>query len=244
MHKLKHIPKIDSIKILFIGFMLNTKKNVTGYFIELLLIIVGITLSIYLNNWVTKKSEDKLAKTLLVDLKNDFVTDSLNMYAHITTNQKFIDAYNQLIHADSYDQIKDSMSIILDFMISYSKHKSQNTAYIGIIQNGHTRLFQDKKLVKRIIEYYTVQNDVIKSWNRIDEDFVINRLIPKYETHIPQYMDVIFGQRDAKQAYFAIKNDPHFLNLIQTNILCKISVKAVLMQNLSAAREIIRHIEN
>ncbi len=137
------------------------KKNkltskIGRYLIEIVIIIIGITLSFALNEWNQKKSEKEEYFEYLENLKQDIKIDSVQMvndyksYISISKGAGLILRYDDRNRKDSllnFAMAVDGLSNFIEFL-------PNNNTFQVLSSTGGFNVFENKDLVKEIVQLY------------------------------------------------------------------------------------------
>ena len=137
--------------------MKRSNPKLKDYFIEFLIVLLGITIAFWLSNLGEAKKERALEKVYLEDLKNDLQDDLKSLEYSITNNKK---KFSTLSKGIQYYQGVDN-GLTLDSLVNYAGlignyfHFSPNDyTYISLQQSGDFRILSSQELKKSIIELY------------------------------------------------------------------------------------------
>lgn len=142
---------------------LRKKINWLDHLIGLLVVIFGITIAFYLNNWnegrQTKRQEQKILNSLLTELGED----SINLQHLIDTTLYMEKKSSMLIKVfeDSNAVSKDSLFFYLLPLYSYFKFSPRNVTYNSMIFSGKLDIISDFELSKDIISLYNSKYDEV-----------------------------------------------------------------------------------
>lgn len=137
--------------------MKRANYRLKDYFIEFLIVLLGITIAFWLSNLGEAEKERVLEKVYLEDLKNDLQDDLKALKYSITQNEKKLTTLSKGIR---YYQGADN-GVTLDTLVSYAGlignyyHFSPNDyTYISLQQSGDFKIISSQDLKKSLIELY------------------------------------------------------------------------------------------
>ncbi|MBU3821126.1 hypothetical protein KO566_03560 [Flavobacteriaceae bacterium XHP0103] len=169
------------------------KKKWAEYIIEILVIIIGILLALFLDNWnenITLKTE---RKNYLKTLKSDLVRDTvmLNNYLEITNKE--------LIKSQLIDNIIFSESTNFDTIVKLAKSYAFDNKAVSGIDEYHTSTFKilestgkfelfNDDLKYKVFEIYRLQNQIKADQSAFQTSFYdrIGSYIQKYRIKEPR----------------------------------------------------------
>ncbi len=154
------------------------RLSIKNIILEILIVIIGITIAFWVNNWGEEKKERKLEMEFLRSLDQELASDSSAFHYQITNNQNnlkylnqfirlcrekdyrndsaqwlvghFLNRNNWVINSNTYDMLKSGgkLDIISDFEL-----RSEISAFF------HIRVLQTSKLLDIIQEFMDRQMD-------------------------------------------------------------------------------------
>lgn len=125
---------------------------------ELLLIFIGVSLSLYFDNWRTNRKERQKEKELLVLLMESLQRDSVNLSNLIDINRQF---YNEMTYLLDSSRLQTEPSgkttNYLSRLNLYLTYEPDLTAYENIKQEGFG-IIADKEIRFEIVRHYQQMN--------------------------------------------------------------------------------------
>jgi uncharacterized protein YlxW (UPF0749 family) len=100
----------------------NLKRYLTYAAGEVLIVVIGILLALYLNNWNQQRTENKLELQYYQGIKNQLNEDLTTLYGEINYNQNFLNQFSfakKLILSNDKSKI-DTLGKITLNMIRFS----------------------------------------------------------------------------------------------------------------------------
>jgi hypothetical protein len=130
-------------------------SNIQKMLREVLIIIFGVTISIWFANWNDKRKEREEVKTFLVDLREDLIEDTVSMNRRIELLKPNIQKYRFAINLtntqlDSITKAKGSVKFNFDII----PLQFNNGNYQGFKSSGKIGYIDNKELKKQILLYY------------------------------------------------------------------------------------------
>ena len=144
------------------------KNKWVEYLAEILVIIIGILIAFMLNNWNERRKELLDQESYLIRLKNDLVTDNLNLHELIEDQKAKIISINSYFqfyqsNKNDFDALKDS---VLNIPLKYGRYFPTNHTQNELINTGDFDLIPEQirgELLELsgVREGYQIKNDKI-----------------------------------------------------------------------------------
>ena len=149
------------------------KKYLLKYSFEFLVIVMGISVSFWLNNWNESIKKTSLEKKFIASVKDDLKQDKEFIKLVINGMDPKIQVYHTLINEmdDLYFGNRKSLDSLFGI---YSK--SQRTfypifgSYESAVSGNQITVFNNKKLIQKIIKLYNSRYDRLKDNSRITDE--------------------------------------------------------------------------
>lgn len=145
-------------------------QKIVYIIIEILIIVVAVNLSIWLNNKNSQKNEDKVALAFLSGLKQDIKVDleEIENNLEFYRNSKLVYTYlSQLGRAREFDQ--DTFDQAFGMIGSNAWLMPNRSRYEGFRQSGRLQYVRDDSLQNLILYYF---EDAIPSLGKSEESWV------------------------------------------------------------------------
>lgn len=165
---------------------IRKKINWLDHLIGLLVVIFGITIAFYLNNWneerQTKRQEQKILNSLLTDLRED----SINLQQRIDTTIYMEKKSSMLLKVffDTSAVPKDSLFFYMLPLYSYYSFNPRDVTYNSLIFSGKMDIISDFDLSKDIISLYNSKYDDVASLDESHRVEVFDLKIPYLHSKI------------------------------------------------------------
>ncbi|MFY0593638.1 hypothetical protein [Roseivirga sp.] len=224
----------------------KSSRNLRYFFAELLILIIGITVSFALNEYWQGKREEKQEKLLLTSFKDDLIRDSTVLSFGTDLMESQIEAAQKIITINPNDVPLDSLNLYAVTLLSYVPFNPQNITYEEMKSQGNTYIIQNDTLSKEIIGLYESSYANISEWSDIDGDHVKNKLINYTINNFPFAPNLNFTTLSlAKQKAFVKSfNSDEFKHLVQWGLIYKNATKATFDSALVSVRSIIQAIDD
>ncbi len=152
--------------------------NWKTHFIELIIVVIGISVAFWLNNLATSRVERNLEKEFLSDLRTELRVDSARLHYHVDFNEQKVATLARglkMISDDSEMSQIDSVLFYTTYVGHYDFFFPENFTLISMLQSGDLKLIRSKEIKKELVrlqrkyEYIEwVQNNFLKA---LDENF-------------------------------------------------------------------------
>ena len=180
------------------------------YFIETIVVMIGVTAGFGLTNWAESNKEKKLVGEYMTNLASDLENDVENLTINDSlTSQKIQEMTNLLIilktnDKEQTDSIGKLMKSAFENVLFF--YPSQTT-YESIKQGGQVNIIKDVKLKNDLIYLYDFQYAQLK----INETVILNSIRQDIEPFIVENFDLTEYRVINDEKLF----DYRFANLIQ-----------------------------
>lgn len=234
---------------MFFRFLIMNKqkptRNLTYFIAELMILIIGITVSFALNEYRQRQKEAKQEVQLLKSFRANLVNDStiLSVGTELMTNQ--IESAQRLIALGQDNSFTDSVALDVVTLLSYIPFNSEDITYQEMKSLGTNYIIQNDSLSKEIIGLYERSYENIHEWTRIDANHVKDKLITFTIEHFPFAPGLNFSLMDSahKREFMKLIRTDEFKHLVQWGMLYKSSTKIQFDQGLIIIRSIIEKID-
>ncbi len=214
-----------------------TRRRATDFLLQFLVVVLGVTISLGLDEWRGQRRADRQAAELTERLRADLDTDAGELDVSIERTDRMIRAYRQLLAPEAATLPDDSLDLYVDLAVSYSLFLPHDEAYEGMRQTGASALLPPD-LRADVIRLHTRDYGRAAEWDEINRQFVLERMIPYLEANTPETGASAVGTVwiGLAGAFRSVQDDPHFRNLLRTNVLFKSAQRAVYDSTRAAAR--------
>ncbi|MCH9008451.1 hypothetical protein IIA29_10690 [candidate division KSB1 bacterium] len=158
--------------------------NWKNHFIELLVVIVGITAAFALNNWQeNRKNSQKEAlyiQSLIKDIESDIKTLEVSAKL-VSDNLRAVKRLDYLIRHKRLTH--DSTGHYAQVMFTMAKFTPQNTTYESLKSTGGFELITPFSLKKQISDLYISYHN-ITDVEKVFTDFLNQYIIPFFYEHV------------------------------------------------------------
>lgn len=216
------------------SFNRNGYNRPVGLFLEFLIILAGITVSFLLNEWRTEKKNKEHKHDLIGEIAKDLKIDSLNLEKSLKTYQLLIRGLDSLTAYESGKSLDDSLTLYLDFFVTYGTFRPQPTSYTKVLSDNDLKLTASDSLIDQFILLHNTTYILLEEWNQIERMFVLEEALPYLNHNAPYYPTSGMATFDGK-VFLDLRKENTFNNLLNTGKSFK---KAVSYFNMKALVEV------
>ena len=159
--------------------MSENRKKWTAYFLELLVVIIGISIAFALENWSEKKRNTMNEINYLESLDKDISQDINEVQSILDSSKILVKNINELFGA-LYGYTSEEMVKNYHVTSAYSApyFNSKDGTYISLLNSGTLRIIEDYELKSSIINLYNVHYDEILRQDDFIKNLVNNQIYP------------------------------------------------------------------
>jgi len=175
----------------------NLKRYLAYAVGEVIIVVIGILLALYVNNWNQQRTEIKLELQYYQSIKIQLNEDLTTLYGEINYNQNFLNQFSfakKLILLNDKSKT-DTLGKITLNMVRFSDFRRKSNIYQTLVNSGEIVLINNNKITEKLQsleENYTYIN-------RLEENhasIIFSQIIPEI-TQIIQFdplkiMDMTF----------------------------------------------------
>lgn len=215
------------------------------YLIEIVVIILGISLSFWLSEWRSSSANQSQEKHLLESIHSDLVADSTALVSDIHALKRALNGFQKLLNYQKESNIPaDSINIYIVMTMRYVFFPGSDNGYEEMKQTGTSNLISNRELLSKIIENYNMRYPGIKEWNTIDRQYVLERMIPYMDEHAPHVSGGFGGvTANNEKIIDVLFRKDMFRNMVRTNSRLKTAILSIYETELANIRQLVRHIE-
>jgi hypothetical protein len=151
----------------------NTGKYIKYALGEIVLVVIGILIALSINSWNEGRKETKIAREILLGIKNDLKRDNILLDSLIRNNANDISlihsldpAFKQAIYRPEKYQaffIKPDTSMARSLFYRGISFRPIRTTYSSMIADGRTSLIRDRDMFEAIQQIYDERHHRISS---------------------------------------------------------------------------------
>jgi hypothetical protein len=154
-------------------------KNINwlDHFVNLIVVITGISIAFMLNNWQESKKVKTLQEVYIQSMIDDIDEDIAELDSLVIEDNKSLDLFRRVLQANSKPLPKDSLSLAISKIASMSSFNSRNITYESVKSSGKFELLSLKLRID-IIEFYHSGYDQIEEIEEYYKMNFDNQIIP------------------------------------------------------------------
>ncbi len=186
----------------------RNNTRIKEYFIEFIIVILGITIAFWLTNQSELRKEKRLEKAYLKQLLDDLNQDIESFNITTKFNKNKTASLNECLIYIVEHQGMLSADTIAKYALqvgNYNFFYPSNHTYLTLQQSGDLRLLQSQKLKKNLVVLYQSYN-LIKN----EQDNLIQALDDNFFPELYTNVDMITG-RVTNKKYFTTTQCTNFL---------------------------------
>ena len=218
------------------------KNRWAEYVIEILVIIIGISLSFFFNNLKENRVERKVEVKLLQSIYENLATDTLFLDTRLKTLNVFLHGYEQMLSPTIDTFPNDSINLFVDFAATYTKFEGTLVGYEELKQSKSSTIIKNRVLLQKIILHYDQKYDLMTEWNEIDKGYVLNDMLPFLSKNM-KFVEGQFLYNDVETTLQLLKSDDHFKNMIKSGSVYKQIIKIFYVQIKQDTKKLMQEIE-
>jgi hypothetical protein len=145
---LSYLRKIRS-KLVIEG---NVLKYLTYAFGEIIIVVIGILLALYLNNWNQERTEKKMELHYYQSIKIQLNEDLTTLNGEIEYNQNFLNQFSygkKLILLNDKSKT-DTLGKIALNMVRFSDFRRKSNIYQTLINSGEIIIINNTKITEKL----------------------------------------------------------------------------------------------
>lgn len=157
----------------------NFKKYLAYASGEIIIVVVGILIALYLNNWNQKRINKKQEIQYYQSIKNQLNEDMNTLIGEIDYNQSYLDQFTfakTLIMRNDKSKI-DTLGRIILHMVRYSDFRQKSNVYQTLVNSGQIIIITNHQVTERLQSLEENYNYI----NRLEENhatIIISQIIP------------------------------------------------------------------
>lgn len=217
------------------------QKNLKYYLAELLILVLGISLSFLLNEWRIENSERKLEKELLTQFRDNLILDSLSLSAQVKSLDMRMKAAQNLIRIEESTAYNDTTTRNLLWIMNFGSFQPTDITYQEMQSLGNSRLIRNRELLTEMIQLYETDYSRVSEWSETDKVFFMNDILPYMNRELPFARLYNFGAMtpDKQRQLMKVLIQDQTRYLIQYSEIMKMGNKQVYELALGEVRRVI-----
>ena len=167
----------------------RSKRSFGSYLIELLIIVVGISISFILNDWRESRIIKEQKNQLVLDIQDDLRADSIFLSKMQLAYSKMLRSHDSLLnHLD--DSIpEDSLNIYSEHLTNYYLFNTRTRSFDIISNNEELKINKQDTSIRMFMNMHNYVYKTLNEWLSIEKNFVLNTATPYKIKHSPYIPD-------------------------------------------------------
>jgi hypothetical protein len=122
---------------------------------ELVLIVAGILIALFLDSWWQDRGEVERERTALAQIRQDLVQDSVDMMRGGVRTYSGYERAGRWFEAHIGREVsRDSAASVLKELVTNHLYQPQRSGYLGLRDSGRLDLIRDEALRTDLVRYY------------------------------------------------------------------------------------------
>ena len=211
--------------------IMKTKINWLNHFIEVIVVIIGISIAFILNNWRENYSKKLVELKYIESFREDINIDFENLENVLEKDRQkksHLERYIASLKMNAFN-IDSTVSILSDMLTNYN-FNPQTSTYQAIISSAHINYVTNYELKKLIISYYK-NFEELEQGETIYNMYVNNYVVPFVYDNLDLLENKIIDQSVLRQkkhrnlivGYYALlmQKVTMYEDILSTNIVLK-----------------------
>jgi hypothetical protein len=154
-------------------------KFIAYAFGEIIIVVIGILLALYLNNWNQNRADNRLEILYYQSIKNQLKQDSIILTGEMYYNQTYYSQFTyacDLIRSDVKKEI-DTLGKIAFNMLRYSDFRRRSNIYQTLINSGEIKVLKNNNITEKLQSL----EEIYLYINRLEENhstIILSQIIP------------------------------------------------------------------
>lgn len=134
------------------------KAKLIGFFEEIVVIIVAVSITLMFHNWNDQRHENEIAENFLTGIMNDLRQSAANLTISVNQYQHTIDYYNNVLKQLKANKIDAPYVDTLSWNLKNTSYfVFDNSRFEGFKSSGYLRLIKNEQLLKQIVTMYAIE---------------------------------------------------------------------------------------
>lgn len=221
--------------------MAKPKRTLKYYIAELLILVLGITMSFVLNEYRQQQRDLKLEDNLLHQFRDNLILDSIMLSGQSKSLELRTEFSRYLLGLPEDSGYRDSVGLSLVYLMNYGGFYPSDITYQEMRSLGNSRLIRNKTLLNELIQLYEMDYDLVNEWASADRSFLLEELLPYMNRNLPFARMLNFSvlSNAKKRDLMKVLRVDETRYLIQYSEIMKMGNKAVFDNALTEVRRII-----
>ncbi len=196
----------------------------TRLFLEFVIVVVGITLSFWVQDLREQGRERKEEARYLEGFTRELRTD----LEVLRSRMELLKRMSVGIRATLAPEQRQTLTVvqldqIMDAALTYVGFTPSTATYSELRQTGGSKLIQNKGLLAEVIHLYERDYRQAAEWDEVNHSFILDRMFPFIEEFGPGVHGSVTGTMATGYhvVFQALEKEQRFRNLLTTNVTFK-----------------------
>lgn len=170
---------------------MKTKTNWKNHFIELIVVVIGITIAFMMENWRQEEASREIEQKYLQSFRDDLQGDANTLDSVTVSIQNKIYLLRSFIGDIKKGEVKqDRAEEVISDMLSNLSFFPKQATYESIKNSGGMNIISDYELKEAIVSYYSLNNE-LRLKEKVFFDYLRNFVFP----FVHKNLDFLAGGR-------------------------------------------------
>ncbi len=220
-------------------FFRTLKSKWAEYIIEIIVLIIGISLSLFFNDLRAEKLDRKNETLILQSIQENLTADTAMLEIHIKQIDFLLNGHSKMLEGNI---AADSAALYIDNFATYSLFEGQDVGYQELKQSQSSRIITNRVLLQKIITHYEQKLPAVNEWNSLDKQFVLDEILPFLNKNM-KYSEAKYLYDDYETTNQLLESDDYFKNMIKSGLMFKQIIKQFYMHTNTETKKLINAIE-
>lgn len=213
---------------------------------EFLIVVLGITGSLALQDWRQGRGHAAEAQRLLRGFSAEMELNEAELTGRIAAIERSLDRIRAALDPEKRTGLDEAaLDAMMDVALGYDSFPAVTATYIEMRQSGGSAHLQDKDLLARVIALYERAFPHATEWDGINRNFVLERMFPYVDEYGPTFetQGATAFAEGYHAAFLALEHEAHFRNLLRSNMIFKAGQLATYRMVLEAVTQVADQVQ-
>ena len=195
------------------------KQVLLKYLAEIIIIVIGVSISITMNQWQNEKKATQDEVELLKEIQHDLVQDSATFATYSQIIEQNIKWGLPLVIQDDLEAIEDSLLFFISVVPNFVPFEGTTVGYTYLKGLGGFNLIEDKLLLKDIIQIYSSYYPKLELFSNSQSKYIQEQIIPYYNRNIPLITSIkLEGMGAQLEPLMAAIQSQEYRNMVKVHL--------------------------
>lgn len=213
--------------------MNESRKKFSSYLAEIVVIIVGITVSFFLNDWKEANSLKQQRNQLILDIQEDLRADSVYFSRLLSSYQLMAKSHDSLLAGRTDSLNRDSLTLFYDHVTAYLTFNRRTRSYNILSNNDDLKIQPKDTSLRMFMNLHNYVYRTLDEWLLMEKEFIFKEVSPYLNEHSPFIVHDPENNSYSGDAFYELRKKDQFLNYLQTGKFYKEMITEVLVEGSS-----------